>query len=178
MKRVAAKFIPHLLSEDQRANRLDVCREMKDQLKADPDFLSKIIRGDESWCYGYDPETKQQSSQWKSASSLRQKRQDKSNQMWKPCSSASLTSKGSSTLNSYHKVRLLTSNFTLKCSSDCVMLCEENAPNCGSQASGFCLTTMLPPTQHWVCGGFSRKTGWQRLRTLRFFPVSKNEEGP
>jgi len=64
MNGVAAKFIPRLLSEDQRANRLDVCREMKDQLKMDPDFLSKIITGDESWCYRYDPETKQQSSQW------------------------------------------------------------------------------------------------------------------
>ena len=50
MKRVAAKFVPCLLLEDQRANRLDVCREMKDQLKADQDFLSKIITGDESWC--------------------------------------------------------------------------------------------------------------------------------
>jgi len=74
MKRVAAKFIPHLLSEDQRANRLDVCHEMKDQLKTDPDFLSKIITGDGSWCYGYDPETQQQSSQWKSASSPRPKK--------------------------------------------------------------------------------------------------------
>ena len=81
MKRVAAKFIPHLLSEDQRVGRLDVCREMKDQLKTDLDFLSKIITGDESRCYGYDPETKQQSSQWKSALSLRLKkaRQVKSN---------------------------------------------------------------------------------------------------
>ena len=59
MKRVAAKFVPRLLSEDQRANRLVVCREMKDQLKTDPDFLSKIITGDESWCYRYNPETKQ-----------------------------------------------------------------------------------------------------------------------
>jgi len=49
MKRVAAKFVPRLLSEDQRANRLDVCCEMKDKLKTDPDFLSKIITGDESW---------------------------------------------------------------------------------------------------------------------------------
>jgi hypothetical protein len=53
MKRVAAKFVLHFLSEDQRANRLDVCREMKDQLKTDPDFLSKIITGDESWCYRF-----------------------------------------------------------------------------------------------------------------------------
>ena len=81
MERVAVKFVPLLLSEDQKANCLDVCREMKDQLKTDPDFLSKIITGDESWCYGYDSEKKQQSSQWKSASSTRQKRQGKSNQI-------------------------------------------------------------------------------------------------
>ena len=74
MKRVAVKFVPRLLSEDQRANHLDVCREMIDQLKTDPNFLSKIITGDESWCYGYDLETKQQSSQWKSASSPRPKK--------------------------------------------------------------------------------------------------------
>jgi len=74
MIRVVAKFVPRLLSEDQRANRLDVCHEMKDQLKNDPDFLSKIIKGDESWCYGHDPETKQQSSQWKSASSQETKK--------------------------------------------------------------------------------------------------------
>ena len=81
MKRVPAKFVPRLLWEDQRVNRLDACREMKHQLKTDPELLSKIITGDESWCYGYDPETKQQSSQWKSASSPRPKkaRQVKSN---------------------------------------------------------------------------------------------------
>ena len=39
------------------------------------------MTGDESWCYGYDPDKKQQSSQWKSASSPRTKkaRQVKSN---------------------------------------------------------------------------------------------------
>jgi hypothetical protein len=38
--------------------------ELKKQVRNDPDFLSKVITGDESWIYGYDPETKQQSSQW------------------------------------------------------------------------------------------------------------------
>jgi len=78
---------------------------MKDQLKTDPDFLSKIITGDESWCYGYDQETQDQVN-GKVHHLWDQKRLGKSNQMWKPCWSASLTSKGSSTLNSYHKVRL------------------------------------------------------------------------
>ena len=31
----------------------------------DKNDLKKVITGDESWVYGYDPETKQQSSQWK-----------------------------------------------------------------------------------------------------------------
>ena len=31
----------------------------------DGNVLKKVITGDESWVNGYDPETKQQSSQWK-----------------------------------------------------------------------------------------------------------------
>ena len=31
----------------------------------DENVLKKVIIGDESWVYGYDPETKQQSLQWK-----------------------------------------------------------------------------------------------------------------
>ena len=31
----------------------------------DENVLKKVITGDELWVYGYDPETKQQSSQWK-----------------------------------------------------------------------------------------------------------------
>ena len=47
-------------------------------------------------------------------------------------------------------------------------LCDAGAKktlNCGGQVSGFCITTMLPPTQHSVCGSFSWKKGWQRLCT-------------
>jgi hypothetical protein len=32
--------------------------QLKEQVRNDPDFLSKVITGDESWIYGYDPETK------------------------------------------------------------------------------------------------------------------------
>jgi hypothetical protein len=55
--------------------------ELKEQVRNDPDFLSKVVTGNESWIYGYDPETKQQSSQWKCPSSPRPKkpRQVKSN---------------------------------------------------------------------------------------------------
>jgi hypothetical protein len=31
---------------------------------ADKHFFNKIIMGDETWCFAYDPETKPQSSEW------------------------------------------------------------------------------------------------------------------
>jgi hypothetical protein len=37
-------------------------------------FLSSVITGDESLTYGYDPETKQRSSQWKRLNSPRLKK--------------------------------------------------------------------------------------------------------
>jgi hypothetical protein len=42
-------------------------------------IISRIIMGNESWIYGYDPETKQQSSQWKS---LQSSRANKVQQVW------------------------------------------------------------------------------------------------
>ena len=74
MRRVAAKFIPRLLTEDQRKSRLAVCHDLKRQLENDPNFLSRVMTGDESWCYGYDPESKQASSQWKTPRSPRPKK--------------------------------------------------------------------------------------------------------
>ena len=43
---------------DFMENRVSVCTELKDRLHADPDFMAKIVTGDESWACGYDPETK------------------------------------------------------------------------------------------------------------------------
>ena len=37
------------------------------------DILGRVITGDETWVYQYDPETKRQSSQWKTANSPRPK---------------------------------------------------------------------------------------------------------
>jgi hypothetical protein len=47
-----------MLSDDQKALRISVCRELKQQAREDPNFISNVITGDEIWVYGYDPETK------------------------------------------------------------------------------------------------------------------------
>ncbi|UYV76636.1 hypothetical protein LAZ67_14001544 [Cordylochernes scorpioides] len=33
--------------------------------RTDPEWKDKIITGDETWVYGYDPETKRQSAEWR-----------------------------------------------------------------------------------------------------------------
>jgi len=74
MRRVALKFVPRLLSVDQKQQRLDVCLDLKENIVNDPSFVSNIITGDETWVYAYDLETKTQSSQWRSPGSPRPKK--------------------------------------------------------------------------------------------------------
>ncbi|UYV78187.1 hypothetical protein LAZ67_16000409 [Cordylochernes scorpioides] len=65
MRRVAAKFVPKLLNCDQKQHRMNIANEMLDSVCDDPILLQRVITGDEAWVYGYDVETKAQSSQWK-----------------------------------------------------------------------------------------------------------------
>jgi len=74
MRRVAAKFVPRLLTQEQKNTCLTLCQDLKNQIESDLNFLSKVITGDESWCYEYDPETKQASSQQKTPTSPRPKK--------------------------------------------------------------------------------------------------------
>jgi len=53
---------------------VDACRELKEHLEIDPDLFLMVIAGDESWCYAYNPEMKQQSGEWKSSNSPRPKK--------------------------------------------------------------------------------------------------------
>jgi len=63
MHRVSAKFVPHLLTDDQKENRVEISQELLANANGNENFL-KIITGDETWFYGYYAETKMQSSQW------------------------------------------------------------------------------------------------------------------
>ncbi|XP_066945211.1 protein GVQW3-like [Macrobrachium rosenbergii] len=57
---VVAKPVPRLMTDEQKAHRVQVCQELLDRSE-DENFLSRIIAGDESWVYGFDIETKVQS---------------------------------------------------------------------------------------------------------------------
>ena len=66
MHRIAAKFVPRVLTQDQKDSRVAICQELKETVIKYPTLLLNVITGDESIVYAYDPETKLQSSQWKS----------------------------------------------------------------------------------------------------------------
>jgi hypothetical protein len=54
--------------------RLSISLELHDRANSESFFLRSLITGDESWVYGYDPETKMRSSHWKTPNSPRTKK--------------------------------------------------------------------------------------------------------
>jgi len=42
MRRISARFVPRLLSDDQKTLRVSVCRELKQQATDDPNFISNL----------------------------------------------------------------------------------------------------------------------------------------
>ena len=68
MRRVSAKFVPRVLTVEQKQQRLSISLELRDRAASDSSFVRIVGSGDETWVYGYDPETRVQSSQWKSPS--------------------------------------------------------------------------------------------------------------
>ena len=74
IRRVSAKLVPKLLTIEQKQRRLEIAQDMLDNANSNPNFLNIVITGDVSWVYGYDPETKMHSSQWKHLTSPRPKK--------------------------------------------------------------------------------------------------------
>jgi len=64
-------MVPKELTAEQKQRRVTI---FQDLLKRQDDILGRVITGDETWVYQYDPEKKRQSAQWKSANSPRPKK--------------------------------------------------------------------------------------------------------
>jgi len=65
MKKLSARWMPRLLTVDQKRIRMNISQECLDMFKRNStEFLRRFITVDETWIYHYTPETKQQSKQW------------------------------------------------------------------------------------------------------------------
>lgn len=64
MNKVSARWVPRLLTPEQKLRRLEISQSHLATLEKDSDFLAQIVTGDETWVHHWDPETKTESMQW------------------------------------------------------------------------------------------------------------------
>ena len=69
MSYVSARWVPRLLTEEEKATRVSASRRFLDRSRSDPTFLDRIINTDETWVHYYEPEDKRMSMVWKNRDS-------------------------------------------------------------------------------------------------------------
>ena len=67
-------MLPRLLNEGQKERRVQVCQDILEQLETEPSLVKRVVTGDDPWIFEYDPLTKRQWLEWKSALSPRPKK--------------------------------------------------------------------------------------------------------
>jgi hypothetical protein len=60
MRILSANMVPRILTHDQKQRRLHISSEL---LRIAEKFC-RVITGDETWCFQYDPETKGEGTKW------------------------------------------------------------------------------------------------------------------
>ena len=61
-RKVCARWVPQLLTEDHKVQRKAITSELLQRYRHEgDDFLLRIVTGDESWFHHFEPETKRQS---------------------------------------------------------------------------------------------------------------------
>ena len=63
-QKICSHFAPQSLTPEQKDQRIVACWDLIATADSDPDFFKKIVTGDETWCFAYDPPTKLQSAAW------------------------------------------------------------------------------------------------------------------
>ena len=70
MRRVCARWIPKVLNTDQKRLRVECCEQLLKKFEREGEkFMDRIVTVDETWISLYTPETKAQSTMWKTPGS-------------------------------------------------------------------------------------------------------------
>ncbi len=70
LKKKCAKFVPHVLNPAQHANCAQICHHWI-RMWHQQGFADRIITGDETYCFAYDPKSKKASMEWLPANANR-----------------------------------------------------------------------------------------------------------
>ena len=157
VKHVCTKFVPHLLTYDQREQRQTIARDLFERSCEDVQFLKNVVTDDDFWVYGYDLETKQQSSKWKGPMSPQPRRCARREAKQSSCYWRFFILRVSFTTITLLMGKQLTRNSTWKSCDVCMNHFAKNDRKNGWMATGSCTTTMCPHTLH-ICAAVFGQT--------------------
>ena len=118
MRKLSAKWVPKCLNEDQKRQRCKSSEQLLEIFRRDPnDFLSRLqlVTLDETWLYHYDPETEQQSMEWRHSGSPAPKNSECKNPLGKFSPRFFGIKTASSSLIIFQRAKLLTWSITHLC---------------------------------------------------------------
>jgi len=144
MRKVCAKMVPKELTKEQKQKRVTKYQDLSER---QDDILGRVITGYETWVYQYDPETKRQIAQWKTANFPRQKKFHWSKSRVK---TMLLTFSDIRGIVHYEFVPTgQSTRFTIwKYWKGCMKKLDGNDPNFLPTTHGSCITTMHLLTRH------------------------------
>ncbi len=64
LKKRPAKWVPHTLNNQQKQHQLEMARDLQRRFRRAPTLKDRIVTGDESWFWCYEPKMKRSTSAW------------------------------------------------------------------------------------------------------------------
>ena len=65
MKKICARWVPHILTDEQKQKRVDAARILLDRYgHGNQQLLNNIVTGDETWIYYYEPPSREMNKVW------------------------------------------------------------------------------------------------------------------
>jgi len=129
----------------KKQRRGTICQDL---LERHDDIFGRVITADETWIYQYDPETKRQSAQWKTANSPRPKKFLQSKSRLKTMLLTFFDIRGFFIMNLYQLDKQSTKFTVWKYWKGCVKKSDGNNPNFLPTTHGCGITTMYLLTRH------------------------------
>lgn len=114
MSRVAAKFVRRLLTQLQKNYRVEVAQDNLEMIRNNPEFLKKVITGDESGSTAMTLRQKLNLFSGRRQKNNDQRKRVKVGAMWRHCSLFFSTTKVLFNINTLHEVRRWTRSTTYK----------------------------------------------------------------
>ena len=155
VRKLSAQWVPKCLNADQKRQWCQLSEQVLDFFRRDSnDFLSRLVTMDETWLYHFDPETRQQSMEWRHSGSSRPKNSKCKNRLKKFSPRFFGIKTASSSLIIFQRANLSTRSITHLCWCNLRAFWREKTAGRSPRWSCYCkktprLTRHLQPRTNW-----------------------------